>query len=374
VPRDHVFISYSHKDKKWRDDLDTHLKPYLRGGSIISWSDQQVAPGSQWCEEIQSALANSKVAVLLVSPDFLASDFIHEHELGPLMKEAETGGVKILWVPVRDSAYNETALKNYQAVLDPSKPLATWPKAKRDRAWVKICEEIEKTVNPLPDRSLERFSSASGPKAALSNIPDRNPFFTGRDQVLTQLREALVQHRRAALSGLGGIGKTQTAVEYTHRHSGEYDYAFLVTADSRANATSGYATIAGILRLPKSGDKDQMVAVDAVKRWFSAKQRWLLILDNTDDLAVARQFIPSGKSGHVLLTTRTSASGSIARRVEIQKMGTEEAALFLPRRSKYIGETSPLEAAAREGEPSRGRASTLLCFSASQCDPRRIVS
>ena len=144
--REQVFISYSHKDKRWHDDLDTHLRPYLRGGSIVSWSDEQIAPGSEWFKEIQSALANSKVAVLLVSPDFLASDFIHEHELGPLLKEAEQGGVKILWVPVRESAYKQTPLKNYQAVLDPGKPLAGMTKAKRDQAWVKICEEIEKAV------------------------------------------------------------------------------------------------------------------------------------------------------------------------------------------------------------------------------------
>jgi len=155
MPEDQVFISYSHKDKRWHDDLDTHLRPYLRGGSIVSWSDEQIAPGSEWFKEIQSALANSKVAVLLVSPDFLASDFIHEHELGPLLKEAEQGGVKILWVPVRESAYKQTPLKKYQAVFDPGKPLAGMTKAKRDQAWVKICEEIEKAVNPSLGSALE---------------------------------------------------------------------------------------------------------------------------------------------------------------------------------------------------------------------------
>jgi hypothetical protein len=131
MPRDQVFISYSPKDTRWRDDLDTNLKPYLRGGSIISWSDQQIAPGSEWFREIQSALTHSKVALLLVTPDF-----IHEHELGLLLKEAEQGGLKILWVPVYDSAYKKTALKNYQALLNPAKPLGGMTKAKRDQAWV----------------------------------------------------------------------------------------------------------------------------------------------------------------------------------------------------------------------------------------------
>jgi hypothetical protein len=147
MPEEQVFISYSHRDKDWLERLQTHFKPYLRAGSIKSWSDQEITPSSQWFGEIKSALNDARVAVLLVTPDFLASDFIHEHELGPLLKEAEHGGVKILWLPIRDSGYMRTPLKNYQAVLSPDTPLAAMTKAKRDRAWVRICEEIEKTVS-----------------------------------------------------------------------------------------------------------------------------------------------------------------------------------------------------------------------------------
>ena len=105
----------------------------------------------------------------MVTPDFLASDFIHEHELGPLLKEAEQGGVKILWVPVHASAYKKTPLKDYQAVLDPEKPLAGMTKPKRDQAWVRICEEIAKAIayGQQPDAS-SKATNTELPKVFVS--------------------------------------------------------------------------------------------------------------------------------------------------------------------------------------------------------------
>jgi tetratricopeptide (TPR) repeat protein len=108
---------------------------------------------------------------------------------------------------------------------------------------------------------------------------------------------------------------------------------------------SGYVTIAGLLKLPEAHAQDQTLVVAAVQRWLSSHEGWLLILDNADDLAVAREFIPPGNNGHVLLTTRAQAVGGIARRVEIQEMGTGEGALFLLRRSKYITPNALFEAA-----------------------------
>lgn len=144
--RDQVFICYSHKDKQWLDDLQTHLKPYVRNG-LTAWSDKQIAPGSKWLPEIETALNSAKVTVLLVTPNFLASDFIHEKELGPLLKKTEKGKVRIIWIPVQACSYKETPLKDYQAATDPDKPLANMRKADRDGTWVRICEEIKKAVS-----------------------------------------------------------------------------------------------------------------------------------------------------------------------------------------------------------------------------------
>ena len=140
--RNRVFISYCHKDKKLLSDLRAHLRPLERAGRVYAWSDQQIKPGSQWFPEIQEAISLSKVAVLLVTKDFLASDFIHDHELGPLLKDARTGGVTILWVLLRNCNWRKTPLETCQAAFSTEKPLAEM-KAERDSAWVAICDRIE---------------------------------------------------------------------------------------------------------------------------------------------------------------------------------------------------------------------------------------
>ena len=211
---------------------------------------------------------------------------------------------------------------------------------------------VPSILGPLKPRTREavrplRFdvSDLSARQSALCNIPDRNRFFTGRQDVLAEIHNALTQQGQAALSGLGGVGKTQTALEYAHRHSAEYDHAFWVKAGSRESLVSGYVTIAGLLKLPEFAAKDQTVAVDAVNRWLTSHRDWLLILDNADDIVTAREFIPPGNNGHVLVTSRVRAVDAVARFIEVQMMESNEGALFLLRRAKYVGEDAALDAA-----------------------------
>lgn len=344
--RDQVFISYSHKDEEWLGKLQTMLRPLVRRNGISAWDDKKIKAGAKWEEEIQGALARANVAVLLVSPDFLGSDFIAEHELPPLLEAAKRKGLVIFWIYLRSCLYEETEIKDYQAAHDISKPLDSLTPADQSRVLAEVCRKL-KTV------ALETAPSAARPKSASSNLPERNTFFTGRERLLAELQEALAAQGRAALSGMGGMGKTQTAVEYAYRHQDEYVYTLWAAADSREALLSSYVAIAELLNLPEAGTKIQTAAVGAVQRWLVSQEGWLLILDNAGDFEMVRDFLPSGKNGHVILTAQARAIGLAARPLKIQKMEIEEGALFLLRRAKYIAEDALIEAASPDYQEAK---------------------
>jgi TIR domain/ATPase family associated with various cellular activities (AAA) len=137
-----VFISYSHKDARWLERLRIHLKPVERDGIVDLWDDTKIAVGIQWKEAILEALETSKVAVLIISADFLASDFIAEHELPTLLAQAESGGTAILPIIVSPCLFRKTALNAFQAVNSPDKPLSTLPVPEREQVFVNVAEAI----------------------------------------------------------------------------------------------------------------------------------------------------------------------------------------------------------------------------------------
>jgi hypothetical protein len=145
--RNGVFISYSHKDGAAFEQLITMLAPVRRKLNV--WHDQMIEPGARWRDEIKKALASAKAAVLLVSPDFLNSDFVLRNELPPLLHAAETDGCRILWIKLKDCLVSATPIADYQALQ--ADAVMDIPEEKRNRAFFEIAEKILKSLSDEPE-------------------------------------------------------------------------------------------------------------------------------------------------------------------------------------------------------------------------------
>ena len=179
-------------------------------------------------------------------------------------------------------------------------------------------------------------------KTAILNIPySRNPRFTGREDKLKQIHEALLSDNTVAVSqpvavcGLGGIGKTQTAIEYAYRYQSEYEFIFWVKADSEDSIISSYVDIAKLLNLPVKNDSDQNNILSAVLNWFRNHKNWLLVFDNADDISFVKNYLFPNPNGHILLTSRLRVFDTldITKLVDMEEMSTEEAKTFLLKRT-----------------------------------------
>ncbi|BCL80468.1 TIR domain-containing protein [Ktedonobacteria bacterium brp13] len=137
-----VFISYSHENDEWLKRLRVHLKLIEREGIIDLWDETKIAAGMQWRGAILEAMRTSKVAVLLISAEFLASDFIVEHELPTLLTQAASGGTIILPVIVSPCLFHRTKLSNFKPINPPDKPLSLLSKPKQDQILVGVAETI----------------------------------------------------------------------------------------------------------------------------------------------------------------------------------------------------------------------------------------
>jgi tetratricopeptide (TPR) repeat protein len=207
-------------------------------------------------------------------------------------------------------------------------------------------DELQKQVTPAELQNITDLLQQKGAKLdelqklllpPVWNVPHiRNPNFTGREDILSDLRLALTSGEPAAWKqaalGMGGVGKTQLAVEYIYRHKANYRVVWWIHSEEPAAMADDYADLAEDLDLPEKESTDQRETVRAVKRWLEHNPGWLLIFDNAHDPKVVRDYLPRGGAGHVIITSRNPDWRSAARVLKVQVFDRTDSIEFLCRR------------------------------------------
>jgi hypothetical protein len=142
-----VFISYSHKDTKWLEKLKQFLRPLEEQELIRVWDDSEIRPGSPWLAEIRKALESARVAVFLVTQNFLDSPFIRDEELPELVDAAENRGCLIFWIAVSSATIEDSPLAKFQGAISPSRPLDLMSEPEQNKELKEIYLKMKAAVS-----------------------------------------------------------------------------------------------------------------------------------------------------------------------------------------------------------------------------------
>lgn len=169
-----MFISYSHVDRVWVERLRRMMAPMLRdSGQVLRlWDDNLIKPGAKWRDEIETALAQAEVALLLVSDHFLASEFVMGQEVPKLLAAAKAEGVPILWVSLSPCLVEHTPIHEYQAVLPANQHLAGLDEVGRLEALKKISLTIEQVMTRQKQAREASKQSASFENTSFVQSPE----------------------------------------------------------------------------------------------------------------------------------------------------------------------------------------------------------
>jgi len=200
--------------------------------------------------------------------------------------------------------------------------------------------------SPTGERPLPKLERKM-PSAPLFTVPIAdNPFFTERGHELAELEQTLKKRGIAALTGMGGMGKTQTAAKYAYLHREEYPAVLWVRAENQETLYADFSLLAKQLGLEEADAQEQKLVVEAVKRWLDDQPRWLLVLDNVVELDFEDDLIRKAdlRCHHIIVTTQSEDVGGIDSQ-DLPLMSHDTGALLLLRRAGKIASDAPLASA-----------------------------
>src|SRR6185437_11757606 len=343
------FVSYTQADRAWAEWIAWQLEADGHRVLIQAWD---MVPGTNWTHLIQEGVQGATRTIAVLSTAYLESVFATA-EWGAAWRDDPLGEQRKLLVFRVAECDSPSLLASVVSVdlfgVDKVVAQAKLRSAVRGAATGRTKPAIEPGFPP----------SGAGPSAeprfpgvlpAIWNVPPRNPNFTGRSAELSRIRTALAEHPAVtvhALHGMGGIGKTQTAIEYAHRYSDAYDLVWWISAEQTALIGGQFSSLAEELGLQPPADPEAVLR--AVHRALRTRDRWLLIFDNGEHAKEIGPLLPGG-TGHVLITTRRSGSRALGETLDLDILDRPDSVALLRRRAPALTETHAGQLAAELGD------------------------
>jgi hypothetical protein len=329
------FISYAHADRAWAEWMGWQLETAGYTTVLQAWD---FSAGSDWAHEMQRATTSARRTIAVLSSAYLQSAY-GEAEWRVAFARDPTGSEGLL-LPVRVEEIEPPGVLRTRVYID---LVGANQQTARSRLLEGIGQGRLKPAlePPFPDsagqpaREAPRFPG-HGPE--ITNLPARNPSFTGRETFLEMLHVQLhaapdaAEPRVAAIYGLGGVGKTELALEYAHRHAADYDVAWWIPGDRTTSIVAALAELARHLGVDVLADQGDMV-VELFSK-LRGRGRWLLVYDNAGQAENLTPLLPPGGGGHLLVTSRTPAWRRVTVPLALKVLERAESVTFLCRRTQ----------------------------------------
>jgi len=183
-----LFVSYAHKDEQYKEDLEEHMSPLIRGGLIESWHDRKIMPGDEWKHEINANLANADIILFLVSSSFISSDYCQTIEVETAIEQHNAGKSILIPVVIRTCNWLNLEFAKFQGLPKDAKAVNSW--SDHDEAWVDVVKGIEVRAQEITQKKT--LLKVEPPISSNSEVKVKDGFLSWLDDTEVKLSHRLV--------------------------------------------------------------------------------------------------------------------------------------------------------------------------------------